>query len=87
MLDSDSLRRHEKTHTKGTTEPTPRVGRACDRCHALKARCDKGNPCAICAKRGLQCTFDRNFKRESRSASILSGTDYEEMQVSIFLAV
>ncbi|PCG89573.1 Transcription factor [Penicillium occitanis (nom. inval.)] len=76
----DSLRRHEKTHTKGTTEPTPRIGKACDRCHALKARCDKGNPCAVCAKRGLQCTFDRNFKRESRSASILSGTDYEEMQ-------
>ncbi|KUL86166.1 hypothetical protein ZTR_08441 [Talaromyces verruculosus] len=76
----DSLRRHEKTHTKGTTEPTPRIGKACDRCHALKARCDKGNPCAVCAKRGLQCTFDRNFKRESRSASILSGTDYEGMQ-------
>ncbi|EEA21554.1 hypothetical protein TMatcc_009028 [Talaromyces marneffei ATCC 18224] len=77
---SDSLRRHERAHSKDSTAVVPRVSKACDRCHALKARCDKGNPCAICAKKGLQCTFDRSFKREGRSASILSGTNHEETQ-------
>lgn len=85
-MHSDSLRRHEKTHTKNSVKPVPKVSKACDRCNALKTRCDKGNPCTICAKRGLQCTFDRSFKRESRSASILSGNEHEEMQVCTFLS-
>lgn len=55
---SDLLRRHVALHT-ATPVPTTRTGRACDACHENKTRCDGGDQCSLCMKRGIACTFDR----------------------------
>lgn len=57
---SDTLRRHKKIHLKLDEVSAPRVSRACDRCHFQKSKCDGANPCGICARKGLECSFTRD---------------------------
>ncbi|KAL2864395.1 Zn(II)2Cys6 transcription factor [Aspergillus lucknowensis] len=59
---SDTLRRHAQLHRREHEESTPRAARACDRCHASKTRCDGQEPCRVCSRRGLRCTFNRRRK-------------------------
>ncbi|KAL3492284.1 hypothetical protein BJX62DRAFT_224627 [Aspergillus germanicus] len=63
---SDTLRRHQQLHLREEADNTPRAAKACDRCHANKTRCDGRQPCDVCSRRGLCCTFDRRSKRPSK---------------------
>ncbi|KAL4938648.1 hypothetical protein BDV06DRAFT_231633 [Aspergillus oleicola] len=60
---TDSLRRHRQLHTRHGEDVAPRTSKACDQCHRSKTRCDGGQPCGVCARRGGACTFDRLSKR------------------------
>ncbi|KAL2844413.1 hypothetical protein BJX68DRAFT_269644 [Aspergillus pseudodeflectus] len=63
---SDTLRRHQQLHLREEANSTPRAAKACDRCHASKTRCDGRQPCDVCSRRALCCTFDRRSKRPSK---------------------
>ncbi|PYH88924.1 C6 transcription factor [Aspergillus ellipticus CBS 707.79] len=41
----------------------------CDRCKERRVKCDEGDPCANCAKRGLQCSFERRPATSMRPPS------------------
>ncbi|KAL4959690.1 Zn(II)2Cys6 transcription factor [Aspergillus stella-maris] len=60
---TDSLRRHKQLHAREGDDAAPRTSKACDQCHSSKTRCDGGQPCAVCARRGGICTFERLSKR------------------------
>ncbi|KAF4976006.1 hypothetical protein FZEAL_7262 [Fusarium zealandicum] len=47
--------------------PDPRRGRACDACHANKTKCNGGTKCALCVKRGINCTYKLVGKNETDS--------------------
>ncbi|KAL6233802.1 hypothetical protein BDW75DRAFT_182152 [Aspergillus navahoensis] len=61
---TDSLRRHRQLHRREQEHEGSgsRAVKACDRCHESKTRCDGVQPCGICLKRGMMCTFDRAGK-------------------------
>ncbi|KAL3441766.1 hypothetical protein BJX65DRAFT_322048 [Aspergillus insuetus] len=63
---SDTLRRHQQLHLREEADSTPRAAKACDRCHANKTRCDGRQPCDVCSRRGLFCTFNRRSKRSAK---------------------
>lgn len=69
FLLSDLLRRHATLHDNSTASREPRRERACDTCHANKTRCSGGAQCVLCAKRGVQCTYNRG-NGEGRDASV-----------------
>ncbi|KAL2214532.1 hypothetical protein CC79DRAFT_1392378 [Sarocladium strictum] len=55
---NDLLRRHVTLHgDKGA--PAPRRAKACNACHESKVKCDGGEQCSLCAKRGIICSYDR----------------------------
>lgn len=56
---SDTLRRHRQLHLRDKQQSTPRAARACDYCRASKTRCHGEEPCNVCFRRGLRCTFNR----------------------------
>lgn len=53
------LRRHIAVHDSAQV-PTTRTWRACDACHENKTKCDGGEQCALCSKRGIDCTYTRD---------------------------
>jgi len=56
---SDILRRHIARHNS-SARATARNGRACDGCHSSKIKCEGGQPCSPCIKRGVECKFERD---------------------------
>ncbi|KAL2840295.1 hypothetical protein BJY01DRAFT_236795 [Aspergillus pseudoustus] len=66
---SDTLRRHQQLHLRQDNDATPRAAKACDHCHSSKTRCDGKQPCKVCSRRGLRCTFNRQSKRGSKAAT------------------
>ncbi|KAL4991869.1 hypothetical protein BDW68DRAFT_198117 [Aspergillus falconensis] len=58
---TDSLRRHRQLHRREEEHEGSgsRAVKACDRCHEGKTRCDGVQPCSVCVRRGVRCTFDR----------------------------
>ncbi|KAL4948562.1 hypothetical protein BDW69DRAFT_198784 [Aspergillus filifer] len=60
---TDSLRRHKQLHARVGDVAAARTSKACDQCHFSKTRCDGGQPCAVCSRRGGVCTFERLSKR------------------------
>ncbi|KIA75804.1 hypothetical protein HK57_00418 [Aspergillus ustus] len=62
---SDTLRRHQQLHLRQDNDATRRAAKACDRCHSSKTRCDGKQPCNVCCRRALRCTFNRQSKRAS----------------------
>ncbi|KAL4782330.1 hypothetical protein BJX76DRAFT_332931 [Aspergillus varians] len=61
---TDSLRRHRQVHLRDQgADIVPRASRACDRCHTSKTRCDGHEPCNVCSRRGVACTYNRLAKR------------------------
>ncbi|KAJ5931062.1 hypothetical protein N7466_006555 [Penicillium verhagenii] len=65
---SDTLRRHlQRNHQ--ITEPLKRASRACENCHAAKARCQGGVPCDECVRRKFKCSFDKDNRSEERGHS------------------
>lgn len=56
---SDVLRRHVAVHDSASVSPV-RNWKACDACHENKTRCDGGEQCTLCNKRGIPCTYSRD---------------------------
>lgn len=52
------LRRHLARHEAAAAAAAadPRRGRACEACHTNKTKCDGGDPCTLCSRRGIACT-------------------------------
>lgn len=48
----DVLRRHVNEHSS-----TSRRTKACDACHANKTKCDGGEQCSLCRRRGTACHY------------------------------
>ncbi|KAH8168400.1 fungal zn(2)-Cys(6) binuclear cluster domain-containing protein [Sarocladium implicatum] len=60
---NDLLRRHATLH--GAKEaPTPRRSKACNACHESKVKCEGGERCSLCVKRGIVCSYDRDLKSD-----------------------
>ncbi|VUC32454.1 unnamed protein product, partial [Clonostachys rosea] len=55
---SDLLKRHLSTHTASEQGPL-RTVQACDACYENKTRCDGGERCSLCTKRGITCIISR----------------------------
>ena len=76
---SDVLRRHVAVHESSSSSSanvaSTRNVRACDACHENKTRCDGGERCSLCAKRGIACTFDRDAdgRRDTESGDADGG--------------
>ena len=43
--------------------PKTSADRACDQCKSRKVRCDMTKPCAVCSKKGFDCTYDKARKK------------------------
>jgi len=74
---SDILRRHIARHNS-SARATARNGRACDGCHSSKIKCEGGQPCSPCIKRGIECKFERDevtVVREAHSNSAITDDD------------
>lgn len=56
---NDVLKRHIAVHETAQVS-TSRTWRACDACHENKTKCDGGEQCALCTKRGISCTYARD---------------------------
>ena len=52
------MRRHINVHESAPL-PDTRRNRACDACHDNKTKCEGGEKCSLCKKRGIDCTYDR----------------------------
>lgn len=57
------LRRHSVLHDPNHT----RVVVSCDACRANKTKCSGGNPCSLCTRRGINCTFRTSNHRLKRA--------------------
>ncbi|KAL3462137.1 hypothetical protein BJX64DRAFT_299768 [Aspergillus heterothallicus] len=70
---SDTLRRHQQLHLREVPDNASRATKACDQCHSSKTRCDGKQPCNVCSRRALECSFNRQSKRGlSKNATIAS---------------
>ncbi|TPX18601.1 uncharacterized protein E0L32_002458 [Thyridium curvatum] len=78
---SDLLRRHVALHESATV-PDPRRSRACDACHANKTKCDGGDTCTLCSKRGIACTYSRGRESEKLPASEAQNGQKNDGQVN-----
>ncbi len=43
--------------------PKTIADRACDQCKSRKVRCDMTKPCAVCSKKGFDCTYEKPRKK------------------------
>ncbi|CAH0046833.1 unnamed protein product [Clonostachys solani] len=55
---SDLLKRHLSTHTASEQGPL-RTVQACDACYENKTKCDGGERCSLCTRRGITCIVSR----------------------------
>jgi hypothetical protein len=47
-----------------------RVLKACGACHRAKSKCDGGNPCASCKRRGIDCVYFEQRKRGPKTGAL-----------------
>jgi hypothetical protein len=84
---SDTLRRHRQLHLRDGRESMPRAARACDCCHASKTRCDGKEPCNVCSRRGLRCTFNRWPKQalvgDAATSKLMSEPEVQTSRTSV----
>ncbi|OJJ42562.1 hypothetical protein ASPZODRAFT_20332 [Penicilliopsis zonata CBS 506.65] len=70
------LRRHAAVHELNYT----RAVVSCNACHANKTKCSGGPRCSLCARRGINCTFQRGT---TESASSFPARDEWLLNLSI----
>lgn len=79
------MQRHLSRH-EHQSKTLGRSGRACDRCHASKIRCDGNVPCATCEKKSIDCKDERDRRISSAdtgSSGITSSlSEHQENAVS-----
>ena len=60
----DVLRRHSLVHQTNHK----RVIVSCDACRANKTKCSGGTQCSLCARRGINCSFQSGLRRSKRAS-------------------
>jgi len=45
-----------------------RIAKACDQCNGSRSKCDGERPCKRCSECSIQCTYDRESRRQGRVA-------------------
>ncbi|CZR56525.1 uncharacterized protein PAC_06414 [Phialocephala subalpina] len=72
---NDSLQRHVVKHgAEYKQNPSGRSKRACIVCRAGKTKCDGGEPCAKCAKRGIDCQYGQEDGSQRDESPSWGGT-------------
>lgn len=72
---NDSLRRHVAKHgTEYKQNPSGRSKRACIVCRVGKTKCDGGEPCAKCAKKGIDCQYGQDDGSQRDESPSWGGT-------------
>ncbi|KAF4122013.1 Fungal Zn(2)-Cys(6) binuclear cluster domain [Geosmithia morbida] len=68
---NDVLRRHLGVHNS-LNAPLARGWSACDLCHESKTKCDGGQQCSLCTKRGIVCTYSRDSRAPDAEDAVIS---------------
>jgi hypothetical protein len=63
------LKRHLATHTASEQGPL-RTVQACDACYENKTKCDGGERCSLCIKRGITCIISRGRPSNQKAGPI-----------------
>ncbi|KAK7214421.1 hypothetical protein V2G26_002424 [Clonostachys chloroleuca] len=66
---SDLLKRHLATHNASEQGPL-RTVQACDACYENKTKCDGGERCSLCTKRGITCIISRGRPSNQKAGPI-----------------
>lgn len=82
LVSETSHKRHKSTKSSlpsSSSKPTAATRIICVACHDAHAKCNpgkgdvSGQPCDRCARLGLECIFDPNYKRGGRRPSLPVG--------------
>ncbi|KAH6693936.1 hypothetical protein F5X68DRAFT_228341 [Plectosphaerella plurivora] len=73
---TDILRRHVREHASPNKRP-----KACDACHSNKTKCNGGEQCSLCTRRGIPCTYSSSDSRAS--VSVMDVEEQNDMTIVI----